>query len=159
MKKILGKIENKMDELLAANGINKSVLLHGGNVIYANGNDGTDFDWMANNRLCEFETYYNDEDQYGACKILVQKDGGIYCVTWGDNGHAPAVVHEEDNFIDSDTALRLAAFMYAIADTEDKYDLPLSQLDINRRMNNDMLTDFELLVADREEDNEDDEDC
>ena len=154
MKDILNRIENKMAEILDANGISKNILLNGGQVHYCNGNDGTEFDWVCNERLCEFETFYDDEDQYGAAKILVQKDGGIYCVAWGDHGHGEAVTMKESNFVTEEEAFNLAAFMYAIADNENKYDLPLSLLDTNIKLTSDMVTDFEICTADEDEEDE-----
>ena len=37
-----------------------------GKIYYMNGNDGTDFDWEANDRLCEFMVFH--ENEYGYIK-------------------------------------------------------------------------------------------
>lgn len=46
-------------------------------VIYANGNDGTDFDWYVNGRTCEFMCYYEEEPYWGYLKVWLDKTGTI----------------------------------------------------------------------------------
>ena len=56
-----------------------------GEITYANANDGTDFDWTCNNRLCEFGWGTEDGDVW-AFKCLVHSDGeaAVYCYPHGE---------------------------------------------------------------------------
>ena len=89
--------ENEMISLIKAvmNGliidyeIDRSSLIDDGAVYYMNGNDGTDFDWEANRRLCEFYTFFS-ESEMGAVKILIKKDGTAYAFVF-PNGKATGI--------------------------------------------------------------------
>ena len=70
----LKKIKAAMNGLIIDYKIDRSALIDNGAVYYMNGNDGTDFDWQMNERLCEFYVFF-DESEMGAVKILVGKDG------------------------------------------------------------------------------------
>lgn len=57
-----------------------------GYIVYANGNDGTDFDWGCNERLCEFG-YSIPDGSCWAFKCCVSKYGEavIYCYPNGES--------------------------------------------------------------------------
>ena len=46
-----------------------------GNIYYMNGNDGTEFDWEMNYRVCEFIVWHENENGY--IKLFVNRDGSI----------------------------------------------------------------------------------
>ena len=55
-------------------------------IIYANGNDGTGFDWCMNDRTCEFMCYYAEAPCYGYMKVWLEKTGYVAGVAFnGDN--------------------------------------------------------------------------
>jgi hypothetical protein len=99
----------------------------GEKIYYMNGNDGTDFDWQVNNRLCEFFMFYK-ENEYGFIKVFVQKDGTIVGYLYGDKGHADPVKLPVKN-ISKDDAKCFMNLMYQNADRQDKWDKPISQID------------------------------
>ena len=57
-------------------------------LIYANGNDGTEFDWEKNNRLCEFVYWHKN----GSCamRCLVEKSGDVEVYIYPDGEVSPA---------------------------------------------------------------------
>lgn len=57
-------------------------------LIYANGNDGTEFDWKNNNRLCEFVYWHKN----GSCamRCLVEKSGDVEVHLYPDGEVTPA---------------------------------------------------------------------
>ena len=59
-----------------------------GKIYYMNGNDGTDFDWEVNNRLCEFMVFH--ENEYGYIKINVFANGDIEVYIYPDGGMNPS---------------------------------------------------------------------
>lgn len=55
-----------------------------GKIYYMNGNDGTDFDWDCNGRLCEFMVFH--ENEFGYIKIMVDEDKTIDVYVYRDGG-------------------------------------------------------------------------
>lgn len=50
-------------------------------VYYMNANDGTDFDWEANDRTCELEVLF-EGNEYVYIRVYVHKRGFIQGVVW-----------------------------------------------------------------------------
>ena len=59
-------------------------LLDGGKIYYMNGNDGTRFDWGANDRLCEFMVH--SKKLRGFIAVYVEKNDRISANVWEDFG-------------------------------------------------------------------------
>lgn len=96
-----------------------------GAIFYMNGNDGTDFDWNANDRCCEFYVYHSNE--IGFIKLLVNK-GDTYTAYIYPNGEMSATETVRGNFDEGDS-LYLAALLYRKADREYIYDAIIDEID------------------------------
>lgn len=101
------------DEMLDTNGA----------IHYMNGNDGTEFDWSCNERLCEFYVFHKGE--MGYIKACVNKDNTINIYIYKDGGYSPNFDYTELFNYD---AKDFAELMYTIADREDLYDKPIDEL-------------------------------
>ena len=55
-----------------------------------NGNDGTDFDWDCNNRVCEFMKFYKSTE-YGLIKVFVKRNGKIDGYLYKEEGKAQGI--------------------------------------------------------------------
>ena len=66
------KIKNIIDEVIEKEGIDRSHLMKNGVVYYMNGNDGTEFDYIANGMTCEFYVFWKNND--GAIKLNQRRD-------------------------------------------------------------------------------------
>ena len=86
---LISLIKATMNGLIIDYKIDRSALIDNGAVYYMNGNDGTDFDWEANGRLCEFYIFF-DESEMGAVKILVGKNGTAEAYVF-PNGEATGI--------------------------------------------------------------------
>ncbi len=86
MNILLQKVCDFLEEARVKHNISKENLEKNGSVIYANGNDGTDFDWAINNRLCEFGYGVKDGSVW-AFKLHIYKDGqgDMYCYPNGES--------------------------------------------------------------------------
>lgn len=106
----------------------------GEKIYYMNGNDGTDFDWSANDRLCEFFMFYKSTEM-GFIKVYVNSndtmDGYVYKEEY-KYGDEP--IRLDRKKLGKEDALYFAALMYQIADRKDLYDKPISQLDFNHEV-------------------------
>ncbi len=79
------KIVDYMESILEKEGISKSELEKDGAIYYANGRNGTEFDWAINDQIPRFGYGSADGerwvmtvslDRYGDASALVYKDGG-----------------------------------------------------------------------------------
>lgn len=94
MLRQLERIEELLNEAKAK--YPEAKMIRNGDVEYANGNDGTDFDWEANGRLCEFGCGYED-DLVWAFKCFVYNDGNvsIYCYPNGESSPVEKLEYED----------------------------------------------------------------
>lgn len=65
-------ISGKIYNIVRKYKIDPSELDSNGAIFYMNGNDGTDFDWKCNDRLCEFMVFHKNE--MGFIKCLVDRN-------------------------------------------------------------------------------------
>ena len=93
-----------------------------GKIYYMNGNDGTDFDWNCNERVCEFMVFH--ENEMGYIKLMVYNDNEINVYVYADGGMHPT--HELKKRYIGDT-LELANFLYRTFDMNDVYDAPIEE--------------------------------
>ena len=91
-----------------------------GKIYYMNGNDGTDFDWLANNRVCEFMVFH--ENEMGYIKVMVFDDNEVYVYVYADGGMHPSA--EIKTWYDKNP-LELANFLYRTFDKNDLWDVPI----------------------------------
>lgn len=62
------EIKNYIEKALREHNLDNTELWEDGAIYYANGNDGTDFDWECNGRTCEFMVYH--KNGWGAIKVF-----------------------------------------------------------------------------------------
>lgn len=102
-------------------------LLENSAIFYMNGNDGTDFDWNANEHTSEFYMYH--ENEIGFIKLYVNK-GDTYTAYVYPNGEMSAVETIRGN-LDEGDSLYLAALLYRKADREYIYDATIDEIDFS----------------------------
>ena len=98
-----------------------------GAIFYMNGNDGTDFDWNANDRCCEFYMFHSNE--IGFIKLFVEK-GDTYTAYVYPNGEMSATETIRGD-LDEGDSLYLAALLYRKADREYIYDEIIDEIDFS----------------------------
>ena len=91
-----------------------------GKIYYMNGNDGTDFDWNCNERVCEFMVFH--ENEMGYIKLMLYKDGEITAYVYADGGMQPT--NELERHYDKDP-LEFANFLYRTFDMNNLWDEPI----------------------------------
>lgn len=127
-KEIIKEIIKFLEEAREKYGVSKDKLDCDGNVTYANGNDGTDFDWAFNDRLCEFGYGIKDGSVW-AFKLFIDSSGEarIYCYP---NGEMNPVECIKKQITDENGMKRLYRYMMDHADKKDLYDKTLNELGI-----------------------------
>lgn len=107
--------------------ITNDMLDSNGSIYYMNGNDGTSFDWNANDRLCEFYVFHKNE--MGFIKALVNRNNIINIYVYEDGGMKPTYQFTEE--IENLDTKSFATLMDNIADREFIYDRPIDELNWN----------------------------
>lgn len=105
--------------------ITNDMLYNNGAIYYMNGNDGTEFDWNMNNRLCEFLVFHKNE--MGFIKAFVNADNSIEMFIYEDGGMKPTYKFTEE--MEGLKSSSFANLMNYIADDEDLWDRPIDELD------------------------------
>ncbi len=127
MKEIKKIIEDYFEEVFDKyrTQIKRTELEQRGVIFYMNGNDGTDFDWEWNNRLCEFQVFY--KNAWGCIKLLVYDTGIMQGYVWLDEGKAP-VIHMPDKHISEMMAKKMYQVFRAKADMRMIFDAPICDI-------------------------------
>lgn len=118
-------IKKEFDELKAKYGLKNENLVADGAVHYMNGNDGTDFDWVMNDHVCEFMVFYKASEQ-GALKVCYNKDGTEKIYFYKDLEWEPTA--EEEKTCPFDVA-ELAGYLYGTFDQHNIWDQPITDWD------------------------------
>ena len=102
-------------------------LLENGAIYYMNGNDGTDFDWNANQHTSEFYMYH--ENEIGFIKLYVNVDDTYIAYVY-PNGEMKAVETIKGD-LDEGDSLYFAALLYRKADRKYIYDEDIIKIDFS----------------------------
>lgn len=128
-KNQLQKVINFLEDARNRFNIPKENLEKNGQIIYANGNDGTDFDFEVNNRLCEFG-YGVADGSVWAFKMMLNRDGSaeIYCYPNGES--SPIDTIKADKLMSREEVEEFKDFMYDVSDAHMNWDMTLEELGI-----------------------------
>lgn len=125
-QEIISEIENYFEEVREKYSYITDEMLDSKGAIYCmNGNDGTDFDWNANERCCEFYIYHSNG--VGFIKLLVERGDKItiYVYPQGERTAAETIVKK----LNKGDSLYLAALLYEQADKKYIYDEIITEID------------------------------
>lgn len=117
-----------------------------GAIFYVNGNDGTDFDWSANEHTSEFYMFH--ENEIGFIKLFVNK-GDTYTAYVYPNGEMTAIETIRGG-LDEGDSLYLAALLYSKADRKYIYDAIIDEIDFSYEP-----SEFELIEMNGDYDEDD----
>ena len=127
-REIIREIVNMLEEARIKYNVPKDKLDGDGKVLYANGNDGTDFDWHVNDKLCEFG-YGMKNSSLWAFKLCINRNGkaDVYCYP---NGEMRSIERIEKQITDKENMKKLYKYMMNRADRKGLYDMTLEDLGI-----------------------------
>lgn len=102
-------------------------------IYYMNGNDGTDFDWVMNDRTCEFFVFYDTEANMGYVKAYVTRDGNIEGYVWDTERRTGGVALKPRPLSSNEGKARSMArdftdALYCLWDCSKTWDTPLRSL-------------------------------
>lgn len=109
----------------------KDETLYGnGAIYYQNGNDGTEFDWKANNCLCEFMVFHKASEM-GFIKAIVKRNGNVNVYVYDDGEYSPKHETKLKNVFTKQDTEWFAGLMLCIADNKDLFDIDIEKLGWN----------------------------
>ena len=112
-----------------------------GKIYYMNANDGTDFDWEMNDRLCEFMMFHESEMGYIKMGLHSDDEAIFYVYPNGEFQPVRKVVRD----FPKGSAYELANAMYGLCDCENLWDVDIETLDFSK------APTFRLLKEEEEE--------
>lgn len=118
-------IVNAFKDIIAKNP--DAELLDGGAIYYMNGNDGTEFDWEANGRTCEFFVFYKSTE-LGIGKVFITTSGDLEGYYFHDEGQGEPEEISLPAFQSSYDAQTFAGLLYVNADKQNKFDVKLDDI-------------------------------
>lgn len=104
--------------------------------------DGTVFDWVMNERLCEFMMFYNDTGM-GAIKLNVLKNGKVNIYLYKNNANS-SFKDVTSELFSKEEALELVVLMYNIADKKNLYGKSINNME-NIVVTQELYNKFETL--------------
>lgn len=131
MNKILLEVKRIMFESVKEHlpKINIEDLEGKGAIYYMNGNNGAEFDWYVNDKISNFMMFYDDENNMGAVKATLYKDGGMLIYVYGDSGKE--MIKEIKIFLDvpDEDILALAVLLKLEGENKKKWDESIENID------------------------------
>ena len=144
----MNRILNRIKETISSNmevylpHVKTSDLEKDGAIYYMNGRDGTEFDWYVNSKLSPFMVFYDDEDNLGAIKLLLYRDGSIVVYIYDEKGkklikevHTHLEVNETDIF-------ELAVILRNEADDNNIWGADIENINTDLEVNDERINEF-----------------
>lgn len=130
MNRILKEVKKIIEENMALYlpHVNASDLENGGEVFYMNGKNGTEFDWYVNDHISNFMTFYDDEDNMGATKLILYNDGGIELYLYDEKGKKLAQTVHTHIEVEETELLQLAVILRMEADDRLIWDASIERI-------------------------------
>lgn len=102
-----------------------------GAVFYMNGKNGTEFDWFVNDRLPSFMMFYDDEENLGAVKAMVYKDGTLFLYVYEDRGRSLKQEFSGKTGFEEKELLSLAVLLRTAADDRRIWDADIEKIPLD----------------------------
>lgn len=113
-----------------------------GAIFYMNGNNGTEFDWYVNDKLPAFMVFYNDEDNLGAVKLSLCKDGGAEVYLYDEKGKKFIQEIHQELHINEEDLVRLAATLKNEADDKSIWNADIEKINTDLEIDDHKLDEF-----------------
>lgn len=139
----ISDIESFIENLKVKYNLKAEDLYDNGAIYYMNGNDGTDFDYQANGRTCEFYVFFKDE--VGAIKCFVDKDNICAYVYDKEDPWNGSKSKYETTSSDFDLYM-LCCYLQGSFDDKNRYDTEVT---------NWTLTELSYIRSDNDDDDDD----
>ena len=140
VEQILSIIKSNMDEYLPD--VPSDQYEESGKVYYMNGRNGTEFEWHVNNCLPSFMVFYDDEDNLGAAKLVVNTDGEASLFLYGDHGKTAVKEIKTSLDVEKTELLKLAVCLSRNADDEEIWDAAIDRIDSDYEPDDEEIAEF-----------------
>lgn len=121
-------VREEIERIKSLHPVRQARLADDGAIIYANGNDTTEFDWENNGRLCEFVIFYDTGRGYIVSKVY-SAGGIISCVYRRNRLLNTSPKAEYQAAIDPNLVSALKNALVKLSDEQKKWDCSIDELD------------------------------
>lgn len=113
-----------------------------GKIYYMNDNNGTIFDYYTNNHLSPFMCFYNDKENMGAVKLILDIYGKIEIYLFKNHINKPYKEISTTINVGNNEILELAIIMNKIADNDDKWGASIEDMDSDIKITENKIKEF-----------------
>ena len=122
--------------------VKAEALEENGAVYYMNGKNGTEFDWYVNDKVSDFFVFYNDENNLGAVKLTLYRDGSVLVYIYDDHGRN--LIKEIKTYVEAskEQILTFAVLLRNVMDDNKIWDANIDSIDTSVILTADKMNEF-----------------
>lgn len=144
MNEILNEIRRLINESwsMYLPHVKAEALEENGAVYYMNGKNGTEFDWYVNGKVSDFFVFYNDENNLGAVKLTLYRDGGVLVYIYDEHGRN--LIKEIKTYVETSTEeiFTFAVLLRNVMDDNKIWDANIDSIDTSVILTADKINEF-----------------
>ena len=122
--------------------VKAEALEENGAVYYMNGKNGTEFDWYVNGKVSDFFVFYKDENNLGAVKLTLYRDGGVLVYIYDEHGRN--LIKEIKTYVEASTEeiFTFAVLLRNVMDDKKIWDANIDSIDTGVILTADHINEF-----------------
>ena len=121
--------------------VDLSELEENGKLYYMNDRNGSNFDFFVNNHFSPIMSFYNDEANMGAIKVLLYTDGNVYIYIFKNNENKPFKEIKTSINVSKKEILQLAVIMDK-AELDNRFGFGIEDVDSNIDISDEEIDEF-----------------
>lgn len=122
--------------------VKPSDLEENGTIYYMNGKNGTEFEWYVNEHLPSFMVFYNDEQNLGAVKLSLYKDGRVYVYIYEEKGNKLVKEIKTSIGVSENEVFQLAIILKNGADDNSVWDASIDKINTYIEVTDEKMAEF-----------------
>ncbi len=144
MNEILNAIRRMINENLSKylSDVAKENLEENGAIYYMNGNNGTEFDWYVNEKISDFFVFYNDENNLGAVKLTLCRNGDVFVYIYNENGNNLLKEIRTHWEVSEDDIFKFAVLLRNAMDDNKIWDANIDSIDTGFTLTSEIINEF-----------------
>ena len=122
--------------------VKAEALEENGAVYYMNGKNGTEFDWYVNGKVSDFFVFYKDENNLGAVKLTLYRDGGVLVYIYDEHGRN--LIKEIKTYVEAsmEEIFTFAVLLRNVMDDKKIWDANIDSIDTGVILTADHISEF-----------------
>ena len=144
MKNILEEIKKIINENIKKYmpDLKSSDLEENGTIYYMNSQNGTEWDYNANEHLSPFMVFYNNKENLGIAKLLVYNDGTSILYLYNENGKKLYKTIETKINVKDNELLKFAVLLKTQMDDKSIWNANINKIDVTKYPTEEEINNF-----------------